>query len=71
MKRKVLKESSELYQKILKAENCLDELGLRITYGSASDGIWLEDQETGEMFITLDKEMTFPRSIETKFYLRE
>ena len=71
MENKVLRENSALYKRIIRAENYLNKLDLAITYAFASDGICIEDQESGIMVATVDKEMAFPRSIETKFYLRE
>jgi len=71
MTRKILKENSELFERILKAENYLDELGLRITYYNASEGIWIEDLKSGNRFKTVDQEMNFPRSLDTRFFLAE
>ncbi len=64
---KVLKEGSKLYNRILDAEAYLDNLGLEISYYSASDGIVLRDKKTGLEFKTEDREMNFPRNIDTRF----
>lgn len=68
---KVLKEDSDLYQRILKAENYLEELNLRIHYWNASDGLIIEDTETGQIFLQIEVNYEFPRSIESRFRLRE
>ena len=68
---KALKENSETYNRILEAENMLDEINLRITYYNASDGIVIEDLNSGINFFTEDKVMDFPRSIESRFITNE
>ena len=65
MKRYVVKHGSELYERILKAEKALEELGLSLTYGNASDGILIEDSYTGYILKTIpdtQPEYTFPRT---------
>jgi len=70
MKRYVIKQDSELYQRILKAEEALHELGLSITYENASDGIVIEDSHTGYVLKTIpdtQPEYSFPRTTEATF----
>ncbi len=71
--RKMLKHHSDIYNKILKAENILDEMGISITYGNASDGVIIKDNETGHKFSTRDFAdgpcFNFPREVETRFVL--
>jgi hypothetical protein len=66
---KRLKYDGDLYRRIIDAENALFELGIFITYSSASDGIIIRDRETGMEFRTIDTEYEFPRSTETEFIL--
>ena len=68
---KALKENSETYNRILEAENMLDEINLRITYYSVSDGIAIQDLETNMVFFTENKEINFPRSVESRFITNE
>ena len=70
MKRYVIKQDSELYQRILKAEEALHELGLTVTYDTASDGIVIEDSHTGYVLKTIpdtQPEYSFPRTTEATF----
>ena len=66
----MLKEDSEFHQRILKAEQMLDELGISISYHQASEGISITDTRSGRIFMTFqDIEYTFPRSCECRWKL--
>jgi hypothetical protein len=68
---KRLKFDSDLYRRIIDAENALFDLGIFITYSSASDGIIIRDRKTGMEFRTQDTEYEFPRGTDTEFILIE
>lgn len=71
---KVLKQDSLLYKRILKAEEFLDKLGLKITYHNASDGIMIEDTKTGDVYSSVPDggsvEYTFPRNCDCRWKLK-
>lgn len=71
MKIKVLKQDSNLHERILKAEECLEELGIQITYICADGGLYIKDILSGKSFRMKDTDYTFPRSFETQFILME
>ena len=68
---KILKDTSELYQNIIKAEDYLNELGIKIEF-DGNKGVIIENTKTGSRYRTL-QEMndSFPRFLDCLFVLIE
>lgn len=68
-----LKETSDTYQRILKAEKTLDELGIKIEFSRAGKGIVIIDTQSGRGFYCAKDNInyTFPRDVDCTFLTPE
>lgn len=68
-----LKEDSSIYERILKAENTLDELGIKITMSRGGHGIVITDTHNNRDFRCASDNInfSFPRDTDCRFVMLE